>query len=169
MLKWISLVILNFFTSSFENAVKWEVEIYLLGTEAERPMPSRIEESNLPFIADSEILGYEVIQRHPNREATYSIVFSEAARDKLSKLDVPVCCGRHFVVAVNKSPIFDGYFWSTYSSYSCDFLVAEVSPLNNFKIRNGYPKEHSFGNLPDPRRDRRLLQAFSKTKRLLRI
>ncbi|MGG7663124.1 hypothetical protein [Dyadobacter sp. BHUBP1] len=153
------------------SVAKWEVEIYLLDSsilEAERSQ-SRIDHWALPFITNSEILGYQMVQSYPNREPVYSIVFNDIARDRLRELDIPVCCGRHFVIAVDKKPVLDGYFWSTYSSYSCDFLVIEVSSLNIFEIRNGYPKEHSFGNLPDPRRNRRLLQAFQKTKRLLRI
>lgn len=165
-------MILTFQASSSVSVAKWEVEIYLLDSlmsDTEQYRKGIIDHSSLPFIADSEILYYQIDQSYSNHDPAYSVVFNDLARDKLSKLDIPVCCGRHFAIAVNKTPVLDGYFWNSYSSYSCDFLIAEVSSLNKLEIRNGYPKERSFGDLPDPRRDRTLLQAFHETKRLLRI
>ena len=163
---------LTFQTFPSESVMKWEVEIYLLDS----PMheggvfpKDGIDYTNMPFISDSEILQYQIIQNYPNRGSVYSIMLSNTAGNKLRKLDIPVCCGRHFVIAVNKRPILDGYFWSPVSSYSCDSLIAEISTFNNLEIRNGYPKERSLGDFPDPSCDRTLLQAFSETKRLLGI
>lgn len=164
-------MILTFQISSSVSVAKWKVEVYLLDSsmsDIELCRKDIINHSSLPFITDGEILGYQ-IGSYPNREPVYSVVFSDTARNKLRKLDIPVCCGRHFVIAVDKKPILDGYFWTPYSSYSCDFLIVEISSLNNFEIRNGYPKEHSFGDLPDLRRDHMLLRAFRETNRLMEI
>lgn len=172
MLKWILLIILTFQASNSQSVVKWEIEIYLLTSlEAETGKDDTVRSSStallsLPFIADGEILGYKIGQDYQGQKPSYSIVLNNVARAKLNKLNIPVCCGRHFVITVNKRPIFDGYFWCTYSSYSCGFLTVETPSSNDLKIQNGYPKEHSFGEHPDPRGDVVLLQAFRESERL---
>jgi hypothetical protein len=174
MLKWILFATVAFQIYRSERAMKWEVEIFLLESSGSETGEASFEQnymddSKQPFIQNSEILGYEIVESALNHEVSYYMVLSDTGKDKIGNLSIPVCCGRYFMITVNRKPVLEGYFWRTYSSYACDFLTIEVPSSNNFEIRNGYPKQGYFGNFPDPRRNHKLLQAFSKTKRLLRI
>jgi hypothetical protein len=115
MLNWMLLAVLTFQIRNSEYVMKWNVDIYLTDSSAPEngagfSQKSDIDYTNPSFISDCEILGYRIIQCNPSQAPAYSIVFNDSAKHKLSKLDIPVYSGRHFVITVNQKPVLDGYF-----------------------------------------------------------
>lgn len=84
---------------------------------------------NHPFIEDDEI-EYLDLKRNV-------IVFTKSAGRKIGSLDGKMTEGYQFVITENKTPIFSGYFWSIFSSYSPSWNTI----LHVHKIKDKEPKE----------------------------
>lgn len=76
--------------------------------------------------------------------------------------------GRAFVLVVDSSIIYTGYFWPSYSSLSCNWIC--IDPLNingELKISLGYPSDRpDFDKNRDARNDPRIIRFFEKEGKL---
>jgi len=65
--------------------------------------------------------------------------------------------------------IYTGYFWPSYSSVSCDWVI--IDPLsvysgNKIHVILSYPGQNAGVNIPDKRNDSRIIQIFQKDHKL---
>jgi hypothetical protein len=124
-----------------------------------------------PFITDNEITEYEIINdtvARDNRGKLYRLHLDTNAQSKVEKLNrnIPLCCGQRFVVTVDGTPIYGGYFWNVFSSFGCTWLAALTFPSKALRIERGIPYDYFDKNRSDPRGDVKLMEAFKVTSRL---
>lgn len=124
------------------------------------------------FITDNEITGYEIINdtaTRYNRGKIYRMHLDTNAQSKVEKLNrnIPLCCGQRFVVTVDETPIYGGYFWNVFSSFGCKWLTIIASHSKILQIERGLPYDYFDKNQIDPSGDIKLLMAFKATGRLI--
>jgi hypothetical protein len=156
-----------------------KVEIYLVGNaqqtrgETQFFQPESLTSSDLLFLSDSDIISYEMVGDTSDQNRTdlqYFLHLSEPGQEKLAHLDsVELCCGRRFIITVDRRPIFGGYFWNLFSSFSCDWIVAVWDQSSKrLVLERGYPSSQFAKGHADRRSDHYLLAAFQETGRLVR-
>ena len=129
----------------------------LLGEEDLSDVPV----AETPLLTTADFTGYDL--------ATHVFTLTVAATERIAALEVPTN-GRPFVVTVDEVPIYAGAFWAPYSSLSFDGVTIWVLPgwsagalfpedSRTFAITLGYPGP-GFFNGPDPRADRRIVDAL---------
>lgn len=124
------------------------------------------------FITDNEITGYEIINdtvTRYNRGKIYYLHLDTTAQSKVAGLtrNIPLCCGQRFVLTVNRTPIYGGYFWNVFSSFGCTWIAILTSHSKKLQIERGVPYDYFDTNQIDPRGDIKLLTAFKATGRLI--
>jgi len=93
---------------------------------------------------------------------------SDKAIETLESLDYSVN-GLAFAIKTNDTMIYTGYFWPSYSSASCDWVV--IDPLmtsigNKIQIRLGYPDLVQGQVIQDKRNDERIIRIFKRDNKL---
>lgn len=141
------------------------VDIYLLKSWQQREnsfqiLDSEIELKAEPLVSYSELIQYD--------QKAYAFKLSEAARQRIAGLEHHGH-GQPFAVTVNDSVIYTGYFWASFSSALCDWVV--IDPLfatsdEWMRVNLGYPWQLPDFNIPDKRNDQRILQVFRADKKL---
>jgi hypothetical protein len=138
--------------------------IYLIqsGSTASGSDLSRLELESTPFLSVDDLISYTW--------ATHEIEFTEAARQRLAQLEVPVTTGVPFVVCVGTRRIYSGAFWVSYSSISFDGFVIDTLPAQAgipiLRIQLGYPTAPELFSGADLRADPRILQSLQTAGRL---
>ena len=115
-----------------------------------------------PFLEFQDLLSY-----HPNE---YFFTISENAKQKIENMDYSVH-GLPFGIMVNNELIYTGYFWPSYSSMSCDWIVIDPISLfndNKLKVNLGYASSIPLTEIPDRRNDPKLLSVFRVNRRLVK-
>lgn len=122
-----------------------------------------------PLITDDEIIALD--------KENSSIIFSESAAKKITKIKPHIGSGVQFAITENKKVILTGYFWSKYAAYSStwysithDHTKEVYTNRNSFYIFKGgglYPCRIKDINTPDLKEIEKLKQVFLKTDRLL--
>ena len=117
---------------------------------------SKITFAKEPFFTSDDMIAYN------NKNHTFML--RNKIYGKFRKLDIPVF-GRAFVVAVDRSPIYWGVFWSGFSSVSFEGVVI-VQPFSEtneeLKIQLGYPNENFFRG-KDPRGNPEILEIIERS------
>jgi len=141
-----------------------DIEIFLLksfSTESHgQIVESTAKLSATPLITYSDILSY-------NR-SEYSFKLSPKAVSAINNIQHSVS-GIAFAVTANKEIIYTGYFWPSYSSATCEWVVTDpvtVSGTNKMQIMLGYPGSIEWSTIPDKRNDSRILVILQKDKKL---
>jgi len=131
-------------------------------------------ESDIPdssFLTDNDIIGYEIRRNSSeqnDRKNFYYIRLNTSGKNKLSELkNILLCCGTRFVLTVDRKPIFGGYFWNPLSSFGCAWLTIPILNSERIEILRGLPYEYFTNKHNDPRGDKRLIEAFQITERLI--
>jgi hypothetical protein len=149
-------------------APQGRVELYLLESfETTGDHYFQIDETSVipetsPFLEFEDLLTY-----YPNE---YSFTISESAKQKIENMEYSVH-GQAFGILVNNELIYTGWFWPSYSSFSCDWIVIDPLTLWNdskLKINLGYASSIPEIEIPDRRNDPRLLSVFRVNRRLKR-
>jgi len=127
--------------------------------------PDEVELEATPVVADSDILSYD-----PGSHV-FDLSFS---RDELRTRvgSIPVH-GEPFVLTVDASRIFGGWFWTVISSVGCWSCVTiepdfptDVAYESKIELEYGYPETIERPS-PDPREDPRLIDRLKMDGRLL--
>ena len=121
-----------------------------------------LELEDEPFLSQDDIVAYSW--------ETHTITLTEAARERLAALEVPLTTGRPFVVCVGDERIYPGAFWVSYSSMSFNGIVIDTlfAQMGNgsIPIQLGYPESPEFFVGEDLRSDPRIEQALSEAGKL---
>ena len=78
--------------------------------------------------------------------------------------------GTPFAVVAKGALIYTAYFWPSYSSLSCQWVVADpfiVAITKSLQIKLGYPGQSEGANIPDHRNDSRITRIFASHGKLL--
>ncbi len=122
------------------------------------------------FIKDSEIelmTKTDTVRNPKNKkliQEEYLFSVPEAVVKRINSLNIPLCCGRQFVVVVNGNISYTGYFWNHFSSFGCDWITA-FAYGNTIKILRKLPDYDNFPQLKDPRNEPLLIDCLKATKR----
>jgi len=129
-----------------------------IGTE------SQIDEATVvlnefPLIAYSDFLSYD--SQH------YTFLITDNAKDTIASLEHSTH-GLPFAIVADNTLIYTGYFWPSYSSQSCAWLVIESAFIeNNLRLSLGYPGGANSLQIPDRRNDSRILAIFRNDRKLI--
>ena len=149
--------------TSFNSNSK--VELYLISSFSKMNNTWGIDESSVitksnPLIEYSDFLSYN--------PKDYTFELTSSASETVKNLDHSVF-GLAFAIKADESIIYTGYFWPSYSSASCDWIV--IDPLstligNKLQVRLGYPGLVQGQIIPDKRNDIRILRIFKRDNKL---
>ena len=118
-----------------------------------------VKTENFPF------LSYKDFESYDNENYTFKLT-NEAA-EKVKNLK-PSVFGLPFALKANNELIYTGYFWPSYSSASCAWVIIDPIMMqdNQLKVQLGYPGQFEGQSIPDKRNDERILSIFRKDKKL---
>ncbi len=110
-------------------------------------------------IIDNQIISYDDIISY---DTTFHILNLTYSRDSLkSKIGQIGVYGKPFLVTLDSSKIYGGWFWTPISSIPCHWVVIEPDCLfdslktNEIRIKLGYPNEDHFKG-KDPRNNKEI-------------
>ena len=149
------------------NPGNGHVELYLLDSFKTIGYTNQIDEKTIvvkanPLVNYSDFLSYD--------PATYTFKISNTAKESIKGLEHSVH-GLAFAIKANNALIYTGYFWPSYSSASCDWVVIDPMGLsldNKLTVELGYPGLKEGQVIPDKRNDQRILDIFAGDDRLIK-
>jgi hypothetical protein len=150
------------------NSNHSKIEIYLLKSYQKANNSYQITSESLvlndtALIKDSEIYSYN--------KTNYTFKISENKAKWLNDFQNNKTHGRAFAITIDKTVIYTGYFWASYSSSSVDWVVIDplnLSGKNELVVKIGYPGLFPGMSIPDLRNDNRIIDLMSNTNRLLK-
>lgn len=153
-------------TSENTDTKNGKVELYLL--ESFKTIGyTRIDEKTVvtkaqPLVTYSNFLSYD-----PTK---FTFKISAGARAAIENIKHSVF-GTAFAIKANNELIYTGYFWPSYSSASCDWVIIDpimFTPANEMKVVIGYPGGLMPGQVvPDNRNDKRIVEIFGRDNKLV--
>ncbi len=164
-LSWISITLILFTSCTNDSGITTPIEIYQIRSYATKAGTFQIDESTVKTF-DSPIIYYQDIYSYD--AANYSFEISDQAKRKLLE---PAFAqpGVPFAVMASGRIIYTGYFWWSFSSGFCDWVVADLTFLsidNILKMNLGYPGATDDMRIPDRRNDPALLQILRSDGKL---
>jgi hypothetical protein len=114
-----------------------------------------------PFLTMEGIKSYDTVNHIINlKESKYILIYPS-----------PSVYGQMFVLTIDKTPVYCGFFWSNFSSVLCNWIFIEEPneynglSENQIQINAGYPNFSHFHGI-DPREDPLIISAFAKYGKL---
>jgi hypothetical protein len=164
-ISWILFCLVLFDSCGTDSEIRGPIEIYRISTYQIASGTHQIDESSV-VTSDMPLIRYADIQAY---DATnYFFEISDQARSIL--LDPSFAQpGIPFAVKAGGKIIYTGYFWWSYSSAFCDWVVADLTFLQADKILQinlGYPGTTDNINIPDRRNDPALLEILRRDGKL---
>ena len=143
-----------------------KVELFLLDSYSMIDNSYQIDESTVmtkasPLISYSDFISYD--------SGDYEFQISDKAKNAIDEVEHSVH-GVAFAVKANGTLIYSGYFWPSYSSASCDWVVIDpmmTSVDNKIKVCLGYPGLIQGQVIPDNRNDSRIIEIFKNDNKLI--
>ena len=139
--------------------------IYPTEIEYSSDLTYQVIDVNKASIIDKPIVAYNDILSY---DTTAHILNLSYNRDSLeSKIGEIGVYGRPFLVTLDRSKLYGGWFWTPISSIPCHWVVIEPDCLfdslkaNEIRIKLGYPNEKQFKGV-DPRNNRNLFDRLIK-------
>jgi len=166
----IILIILSVFVSCKKDKhsikAEGEIEFYLLKSYNTLDNSFMIDEStvitnNEALIKYSDIKSYE--------PETYMFVISEESKNYISNLEQAID-GLAFALKANGNVIYTGYFFPSYSSMICDWVVIDpigIEYHNELKVKLGYPRLSEEMTIPDNRNNELILAILKRDNKLI--
>lgn len=144
-----------------------KVELYLLDSYSNIDNSFQIDETTVktrtsPLINYSDFISYDA--------ENYEFEISDNAKSAIDNMEHSVH-GVAFAVKANGALIYSGYFWPSYSSASCDWIVIDpmmTSVGNKIKVCLGYPGLTQGQVVPDNRNDSRIIGIFERDNKLVK-
>jgi len=145
-----------------------KVDIYLLKTWHKAQDSERIVEEKTIELYDEPLIGYDEIILYDQENFSFKLM--ESARQKIINMEN---FGHRlaFAVTANDSIVYTGYFWASFSSSLCDWVVIDPLSVHFSEIMPvtlGYPGLLPEFNIPDKRNDPSIIQIFKDGKKLKR-
>lgn len=144
------------------------VELYLLkscktigGTNHQIDEKTIVTKSQ-PLVTYADFQSYD--------SNTFTFKISDAAKETIKSMQYSVY-GIPFAIKANNVVVYSGYFWPSYSSASCDWVVIDPLALligNELKVELGYPGLREGQIIPDNRNDQRILNTFAVDNKLIK-
>jgi len=148
------------------NSQNGTVELFLLNSYKTIGNTYQIDEKTIvtksqPFVTYSDFQSYD--------PSTFTFKISNTAKESIKSLKHSVH-GIAFAVKANNVLIYTGYFWPSYSSASCDWVVIDPMMLlisNELTVQLGHsPSKVEL--IPDKRNDKRILDIFTSDNKLIK-
>ena len=144
-----------------------KVELYLLDSYSTIDNSFQIDETTIktkisPLIGYSDFISYDA--------ENYEFEISDKAKSSIDDMKHSVH-GVAFAVKANGTIIYSGYFWPSYSSASCDWIV--IDPMmtgveNKIKVSLGYPGLIQGQVIPDNRNNSQIIEIFERDNKLIK-
>lgn len=142
-----------------------KVELFMIETFSTIKNSAQIDVNSVvtkqsPLISYQDFLSYDSVQ--------HEFSLSNKALDAINGLKHSVH-GLPFAIKVNDTLVYTGYFWPSYSSASCDWVVIDPFLANANKkatVRLGYPGLIQGQTIEDKRNDKRILRIFKQDNKL---
>ncbi|PCJ82500.1 MAG: hypothetical protein COA49_00070 [Bacteroidetes bacterium] len=144
---------------------KGKVELFLIDSFSKIDNSYQIDENSVitessPLITYADFLSYDSTE--------YTFELSEKAKEIIKNLEHAVH-GLAFAIKANDTLIYTGYFWPSYSSASCDWIVIDPLMTNvgdKISVRLGYPGLVQGQIIQDKRNDERIIEIFKHDNKL---
>lgn len=143
------------------------VDIYLLESFETIDHFCQIDESSI-VLQNEPLIRYQDIVSYNSSEYIFSL--SSQGQEAIEDFDLAIH-GQAFAVTVDGEPIYTAFFWASFSSAMCQWVVADPLFIGNddgLKINLGYPGTWEGFEIPDKRNDPRLLAVFKKDGKLIK-
>ena len=142
------------------------VELFLLDSYQTIGSTYQIDEKTIVTKSQS-LVTYSDFQSYD--PSTFTFKISNTAKESIKSLDHSVH-GIAFAIKANNVLIYSGYFWPSYSSASCDWVVIDPMMLlisNELTVQLGYSSS-KVELIPDKRNDKRILDIFTNDDKLIK-
>ncbi|MHC1702881.1 MAG: hypothetical protein AB9846_03130 [Tenuifilaceae bacterium] len=142
------------------------VELYLIESYETIDNSSKINESTVITEANPLIYYSDFISYNPS---SYIFEISSVSKERVENLEHTVL-GIPFAIKVDNKLVYTGYFWPSYSSAICNWIIMDPLRLysgNELKVVLGYPGLVNGEAIPDKRNDRRILDVFRRDNKLI--
>ncbi len=99
----------------------------------------------------------------------YTFELSKSAINAIEGLQHSVN-GLAFAITADNTIIYTGYFWPSYSSASCNWVVIDpvmINVGNKIMVKLGYPGAVQGQAIPDKRNDNRIISIFESDHKLI--
>ena len=145
-----------------------KVELYLIDSYSTiQNSLYQIDETTIktkatPLINYGDFISYNSVN--------YSFELSDKAKNTIKNMEYSVH-GVPFAIKANGTLIYSGYFWPSYSSASCDWIVIDptmISIENTIWVQLGYPGLLQGQVIPDKRNDSRIIKIFEGDNKLIK-
>ncbi len=144
-----------------------KIELFLLDSYSKIENSFQIDEATVktktsPLISYSDFISYD--------SNNYEFQITDKAKNAIDEVEHSVH-GVAFAVKANGILIYSGYFWPSYSSASCDWVVIDpmmTSIDNKIKVSLGYPGLIQGQVIPDNRNDSRIIEIFERDNKLVK-
>lgn len=148
------------------NTPNGKVELYLLNSYETIGATNQIDEKTIvtkpqPLVTYADFLSYA--------PGSFTFKISDTAKEAIKSLEHSVH-GIAFAIKANDVLIYSGYFWPSFSSASCDWVVIDPMMLligNDLRVELGYPGLREDQTIPDKRNDKRILDIFTSDGKLI--
>lgn len=143
-----------------------DVELYLLSEFETVENSCEIIESTVKINKNPLIKYDDIISYNKN---TYTFIFSDSL-DFHNKQVHDSLYKKAFAVTIGKEVIYTGYFWSSISSQSCNWIIIDLliyQIKNELHIELGYPGYNINNPIPDNRNNDKLLSKFRIDHKLI--
>jgi hypothetical protein len=153
--------------TEYATAKGGSVDLFMLDSYETVGYTNQIDEKTIvtksqPLVAYADFLSY-------NAKA-YSFKISDAAKERIKNMQHSVH-GIAFAIKVDSELIYSGYFWPSFSSASCDWVVIDPLHLytgNELYVQIGYPGLMQGQAIQDKRNDKRILDTFESDGKLIK-
>jgi hypothetical protein len=142
-----------------------KVELYLLQSFETIDNTCQIDESKF-VLEEDPLIRYADLLSYNSSEHVFSL--SSQGQEAIEDFDLSIH-KRAFAIAVDGEPIYTAYFWASFSSMSCQWVVADPFSIDyngGLKILLGYPGHMDGIEIPDKRNDPHLLTVFKRDGKL---
>lgn len=142
-----------------------DVELHLLESYETEDQSFAIIKSSVAIQKDP-LIAYREFKSYNAQKHLFKI--SNSAAELVKDLDHSVH-GLPFAMVANDEVVYTGYFWPSYSSMGCQWIV--IDPLmfsgdNELRVELGYPGQIEGMDIPDERNNELILDIFRRDDKL---
>lgn len=168
---WITAAVIVLFLSfpacdTYSGDAEGEVELYLLDSYENLDQSWGIEKSSVA-LEKQPLIAYSGFKSYNSKKHFFRI--TNSAAKKVEDLEHSVH-GLAFAIVANDEVIYTAYFWPSYSSASCMWLVVDpfrMSGTNELHVEKGYPWMIDGVEIPDERNNEKILDIFRRDGNLI--
>lgn len=141
------------------------VELYLLESYQTEDHSCAIKNSSVK-VREEPLISYADFKSYNSKKHIFKI--SAAAAGVIKDQEHSVF-GLAFAMVANEKVVYTGYFWPSYSSSSCQWIVIDPFMIfgeNELRVVLGYPGLFEGADIPDERNNELILDIFRRDGKL---